>query len=473
MIKFENVEIRYGDFVAINDLNLEIKEGEFFTFLGPSGCGKTTSLRALVGFITPSKGKVIVAGKDVTNLPVENRNIGMVFQSYALFPTMTVYENIAFGMKVKKLPKAEIDRKIREVAKKIKITDEQLQKNVSELSGGQQQRVALARAIVLEPKILCLDEPLSNLDAKLRIDMRLELKRLQKELGITTLYVTHDQEEALTLSDSGKDICGIFVEELYQDYVEGTSMENIEARVKCDLDRAGNMENTRYLNDYEKVREHLFLGLLNLEKHRHELKNAVYKTMGDIAITLYVHAGTLKNGITYLKVRSEYLETWGLEKDDVLHDALLNSYRILSPRIYDFKKMMYTPGYAGDDFMNVDPYFISDKKKKEGICLSVKGLTNGAVAVLYPEVIKKLVELMDGDFYVVFSSVHEALIHSSKLCSLEELENLLRTSNSRMTFQKEFLTDKVYYYCREEDKFIMLQGSLKMLVTTIRMDEEN
>ena len=201
MVKFENVEIRYGDFVAINDLNLEIKEGEFFTFLGPSGCGKTTSLRALVGYITPSKGKVIVAGKDVTNLPVENRNIGMVFQSYALFPTMTVYENIAFGMKVKKLPKAEIDRKIREVAKKIKITDEQLQKNVSELSGGQQQRVALARAIVLEPKILCLDEPLSNLDAKLRIDMRLELKRLQKELGITTLYVTHDQEEALTLSD--------------------------------------------------------------------------------------------------------------------------------------------------------------------------------------------------------------------------------------------------------------------------------
>lgn len=201
MVKFENVEIRYGDFVAINDLNLEIKEGEFFTFLGPSGCGKTTSLRALVGFITPSKGKVIVAGKDVTNLPVENRNIGMVFQSYALFPTMTVYENIAFGMKVKKLPKAEIDRKIREVAKKNKITDEQLQKNVSELSGGQQQRVALARAIVLEPKILCLDEPLSNLDAKLRIDMRLELKRLQKELGITTLYVTHDQEEALTLSD--------------------------------------------------------------------------------------------------------------------------------------------------------------------------------------------------------------------------------------------------------------------------------
>ena len=197
MVKFENIEIKYGDFVAIENLNLDIKEGEFFTFLGPSGCGKTTSLRALVGFLSPSKGKVYVGDKDVTNLPVEKRNIGMVFQSYALFPTMSVYDNIAFGMKVKKASKTEVH----EVAAKIKITESQLKKNVSDLSGGQQQRVALARAIVLVPKILCLDEPLSNLDAKLRIDMRMELKRLQKELGITTLYVTHDQEEALTLSD--------------------------------------------------------------------------------------------------------------------------------------------------------------------------------------------------------------------------------------------------------------------------------
>ena len=292
-----------------------------------------------------------------------------------------------------------------------------------------------------------------------------------KKNGITPngdrLFVVCDETE------SGKDICGIFVEELYKDYSEGTSMETIEARVKRDLDKAGNMENTRYLNDYEKIKEYLFLGLLNLEQHRHELENAVYKTMGDIAVTLYVHAGTLKNGITYMKVRTEYLEAWGLEKDDVLHEALLNSYRILPPRIYDFKKMMYTPGYAGDDFMNMDPYFISDKKKKEGICLSVQGFTNGAVAVLYPEVIKRLVEFMDGDFYVVFSSVHEAIIHSSKLCSLKEVENLLKTSNGRMTFQKEVLTDKVYYYCREEDKFIMLQGSRRIFVTTIRMDEEN
>ncbi len=201
MIEFKHVDIKYGDFTAIKDLNLEIKEGEFFTFLGPSGCGKTTTLRSLVGFNIPASGQIIVDGKDVTNAPVDKRNIGMVFQSYALFPTMSVYENIAFGLKVKKMPKDEIDKQVKRVAEKIKISDAQLKKNVSELSGGQQQRIALARAIVQEPKILCLDEPLSNLDAKLRVSLRSELKRLQRELGMTTLYVTHDQDEAMTLSD--------------------------------------------------------------------------------------------------------------------------------------------------------------------------------------------------------------------------------------------------------------------------------
>ena len=201
MINFKNVQISYGDFVAVDDLNLEIKEGEFFTFLGPSGCGKSTTLRTLVGFIDPSKGSIFVDDKDITRLAPEKRAIGIVFQSYALFPTMTVYDNIVYGLKIKKMPKSEIDAKVNEIAQKIKISDKQLQRNVSELSGGQQQRVALARALVLEPKILCLDEPLSNLDAKLRVDLRLELKRLQRDLGITTLYVTHDQEEALTLSD--------------------------------------------------------------------------------------------------------------------------------------------------------------------------------------------------------------------------------------------------------------------------------
>ncbi len=201
MIEFKNVEIKYGNYTAFENLNLQVGDGEFFTFLGPSGCGKTTALRALVGFLTPTAGQITLDGKDLISVPVEKRGIGMVFQSYALFPTMTVYENLAFGLKVKKMSSSEIDKKVREVAKTIAIKDEQLVRNVSELSGGQQQRVALARAIVLEPKILCLDEPLSNLDAKLRVSLRSELKRLQKSLGITTLYVTHDQEEALMLSD--------------------------------------------------------------------------------------------------------------------------------------------------------------------------------------------------------------------------------------------------------------------------------
>lgn len=201
MINFKDIQIKYGDFIAIDNLNLTINEGEFFTFLGPSGCGKSTTLRTLVGFIEPSAGNIYVGDKDITHLEPEQREIGIVFQSYALFPTMSVFENIAFGLKVKKVSPEVIKAKVSEIAKKINISDEQLHRNISELSGGQQQRVALARALVLEPQILCLDEPLSNLDAKLRVSLRKELKRLQKELGITTLYVTHDQEEALTLSD--------------------------------------------------------------------------------------------------------------------------------------------------------------------------------------------------------------------------------------------------------------------------------
>jgi len=201
MITFKDVEISYDDFVAVKNLNFEVKEGEFFTFLGPSGCGKTTTLRALVGFNKPSAGKIYLDGRDITDLPTEQRDIKMVFQSYALFPTMTVFENIAFGLKVKKVKKEEINQRVREIAKKMELSEKQLERKVSELSGGQQQRVAIARALVTNPKILVLDEPLSNLDAKLRIQLRNELKHLQKTFGITTIYVTHDQEEALTLSD--------------------------------------------------------------------------------------------------------------------------------------------------------------------------------------------------------------------------------------------------------------------------------
>ncbi|GAA0691492.1 ABC transporter ATP-binding protein [Clostridium cadaveris] len=248
MIEFKNIEIKYGNFIAIKDLNLQIKEGEFFTFLGPSGCGKTTTLRSLVGFLTPSAGKIIVDDVDITDKPVEKREIGMVFQSYALFPTMTVYDNIAFGLKVKKLSKDEIKKKVYEVAKKIEINETQLFRNVSELSGGQQQRVALSRAIVLEPKILCLDEPLSNLDAKLRVGLRGELKRLQKNLGITTLYVTHDQEEALTLSDRIAVFNNGFIEQVGTPYeIYNNSASEFVCDFIGDINRLGR-EILKYIN---------------------------------------------------------------------------------------------------------------------------------------------------------------------------------------------------------------------------------
>mgnify|MGYP000869180630 CR=1 FL=1 len=207
MVKFENIEIKYGDFVAIENLNLDIKEGEFFTFLGPSGCGKTTSLRALVGFLSPSKGKVYVGDKDVTNLPVEKRNIGMVFQSYALFPTMSVYDNIAFGMKVKKASKTEIDQKVHEVAAKIKITESQLKKNVSDLSGGQQQRTSIGRALIKNPDILLCDEPTGALDYNTSKDILKLIEDVNKKYGNTIIIVTHNDaiknmaDRVITLRD--------------------------------------------------------------------------------------------------------------------------------------------------------------------------------------------------------------------------------------------------------------------------------
>ncbi len=201
MIYLNDIEVRFGDFTALKDINIHVREGEFFTFLGPSGCGKTTTLRTITGFIEPAKGTVKVKGKDITHVPVERRNIGMVFQNYALFPTMSVYENIAFGLRVKKVNKTDLDRRVKEMAVKVELTEQQLGRKVAELSGGQQQRVAIARALVNNPEIICLHEPLSNLDAKLRVQLREELKEMQARFGITTVYVTHDQEEALTLSD--------------------------------------------------------------------------------------------------------------------------------------------------------------------------------------------------------------------------------------------------------------------------------
>ena len=187
-------------FVAVKDFNLEIADQEFIIFVGPSGCGKSTTLRMIAGLEEISSGELWIGDKLVNYLEPKERDLAMVFQSYALYPQMNIYDNIAFSLQVRKVPKKEIDKKVHHVAELLGL-ENLLKQRPKNLSGGQRQRVAIGNAIIREPKVLLMDEPLSNLDAKLRIDMRMELKRLQKELGITTLYVTHDQEEALTLSD--------------------------------------------------------------------------------------------------------------------------------------------------------------------------------------------------------------------------------------------------------------------------------
>lgn len=201
IIELKNITKIYEDgFTAVSDFNLEVKRGEFVTFLGPSGCGKTTTLRMIAGFELPTEGEILLNGKDITNLPPNKRPINTVFQRYALFPHMNIYENIAFGLKQKKMPKDIIRKKVKKVLELVDLEGFE-SRSVTTLSGGQQQRVAIARALVNEPEILLLDEPLGALDLKMRKEMQLELKAMHDELGITFIYVTHDQEEALTMSD--------------------------------------------------------------------------------------------------------------------------------------------------------------------------------------------------------------------------------------------------------------------------------
>ena len=191
---------KFGNVIAVNKISFEVNDGEFVVLLGPSGCGKTTTLRLIAGLETPDGGEIWIGDKLVNDLPPKDRDVAMVFQNYALYPHMKVYDNLAFPLRLRKLPKDKIDRKVREVAKLLRI-DNLLDRYPRQLSGGQQQRVALGRALVREPHVFLMDEPLSNLDAKLRVYMRAELKRLQRELGITTIYVTHDQAEAMTMAD--------------------------------------------------------------------------------------------------------------------------------------------------------------------------------------------------------------------------------------------------------------------------------
>lgn len=202
IIELRHISKVYSDngFKAVDDFNLEVKRGEFVTFLGPSGCGKTTTLRMIAGFEMPTSGEILLNGEDISQLPANKRPINTVFQRYALFPHMNIYDNIAFGLKLKKLPKEEIRKKVKKVLDMVDLEGFENRK-ISTLSGGQQQRIAIARALVNEPEILMLDEPLGALDLKMRQEMQIELKHMHDELGITFIYVTHDQEEALTMSD--------------------------------------------------------------------------------------------------------------------------------------------------------------------------------------------------------------------------------------------------------------------------------
>ena len=199
-IHVDNVTKAYGKNIVIQGLSADIQPGEFFTLLGPSGCGKTTLLRMIIGFNTIEAGEIRINDKVINNIPTNKRNMGMVFQNYAIFPHMTVRDNVAYGLKTRRVSKAERYRRADEILKLVKI-DQYADRMPTQLSGGQQQRVALARAIVIEPEVLLMDEPLSNLDAKLRVEMRNVIKQIQHQIGITTVYVTHDQEEALAISD--------------------------------------------------------------------------------------------------------------------------------------------------------------------------------------------------------------------------------------------------------------------------------
>lgn len=257
-IQLKNITFSYEDKKVINDLQLNIIDGQITSLLGPSGSGKTTILRLLAGFIQPQAGNIYLGNKNITGIPSEKRNFGMIFQNYALFQNMNVRENIAYGLKLRKLEKKTIKEKVEKILHLVKMTSYS-ERHVDELSGGQQQRVAIARALVIEPSMLLMDEPLSNLDASLRQEMRQEIRTLQKKLGITTLFITHDQQEALEISDQ---IAIIDQGAIIQ---KGTPYQIYKDPVSLNVARKFG-----YLNKLTKKQKEAFRSLSNCSVHDYE-----------------------------------------------------------------------------------------------------------------------------------------------------------------------------------------------------------
>ena len=282
IVRINNVNKKYGDNHVVRDLFLEIKKGEFLTMLGPSGCGKTTTLRMIAGFETPTSGNIYIEGKEIQNAEPYDREVNTVFQNYALFPHMTIYENLAFGLTVKKVNKEEIKKRVTEILELVQLVGFENRKP-DQLSGGQKQRVAIGRALINRPKVLLLDEPLGALDLKLRKQMQFELKRLQKKLGITFIYVTHDQEEALTMSDRIAIMYGGDLEQI------GTPKEIYEK------------PKSKFVADFIGE-SNIFYGVANKES------NDVLKVKLETGEVLAVDTQVKDNEIIYVLVRPENIK---------------------------------------------------------------------------------------------------------------------------------------------------------------------
>lgn len=300
-------------------------------------------------------------------------------------------------------------------------------------------------------------------------------QELMERLGLSEkqVYFEERDEDGMTpngdrlfvecsASSAGKEVCGIHTEELFEDYEDGVSLEKIAETVENEirkLKETGFFEKTKNLNNYEKVKKDLFIRLLNVKQHKRELSRAVYRRVGDIALVLYMQLGKMNGRISSVKIRRDSLEEWKLDENTVFEAALLNTYFISPPRIYYWEKLVYNPDYDGESFMDLSHEFFL-KRDSIGNCLSTARRTNGAVAIFLPGVAKRLAELLDADFYMVFTSIHEVMIHNANLTYPEDLENILRDTLREATPEEDFLTDKVYRYCKDTGTFLVYKGTV-------------